>query len=297
LRSIAEFEMIRPLGIESSYGFALLRIAASPCPWYSFPMKSNLKSRLRSGEILFGSFVTTGSADIVKIMALAGFDFLVIDTEHGAMSVETAVQLVRAAEIHRVPSIIRVTDSADSTILRSLDIGTAGMQVPQVNSIEQARRIVRAAHYHPKGHRGLAMPRAAGYGSMPIKEYFDKSLKETLVIAQCESSEGLDAVEKIAAIGDVDVIFLGPFDLSHSLGIPGQVENERIREAERRIVAACEACGKAAGIFVVNGEAAARRAEEGFRYITISMEAMLLSEAARGALETAKGASSRRMNT
>lgn len=229
----------------------------------------------------------------MEIMALAGFDFLVIDTEHGAMSIETAVHLVQAAEIHRVPSIIRVTDSADSTILRSLDIGAAGIQVPQVNSAEQARRIVRAAHYHPKGRRGLAMPRAAGYGSMPIQEYFDRSLKETMVIAQCESSEGLDSVEKIASVPDVDVIFLGPFDLSHSLGIPGQVENERIREAERRIVAACESCGKAAGIFVVSGEAAARRAREGFRYITISMEAMFLSGAARDALERAKSASSR----
>lgn len=253
-------------------------------------MRADLKSRLTSGKTVVGSFITIGSADTTEIMALAGYDFLVIDTEHGAMSVETATHLIRAAEVHGVPAVIRVTDPSDSTILRSLDIGAAGVQVPQVNSGELARKIAQASHYHPKGHRGLAMPRAAHYGSMGIDAYFQKSRAETLVVAQCESAAGLEKLEEVAEVPEVDVIFLGPFDLSHSLGIPGQVDDPRIKDAERRVVEICEAHGKAAGIFAVNGEAAAERAAQGFRYITIAMEAMFLSSAAKAALETARAA-------
>jgi len=251
-------------------------------------MEPQLKSRLKSGHTVIGSFVTIGSADTTEILALSGFDFLVIDTEHGAMSIETATQLIRAADVHSVPSIVRVTEPSDSTILRSLDIGAAGVQVPQVNSTELADSIAKAAHYHPEGHRGLAMPRAAAYGSMPIDRYFSKCREETLVTAQIESAEGLAPLDEIAAVPGIDVIFLGPFDLSHSLGIPGQVEDPRIKDAERRIVEVCKANGKAAGIFVVNGEAAQERARQGFRYITIAMEAMFLSSAAAQALKTAK---------
>ena len=251
-------------------------------------MTADLKSRLTAGKTVIGSFVTIGSADTTEILALAGYDFLVIDTEHGAMSVETATNLIRAAEVHGVPSVVRATDPSETTILRSLDIGAAGVQVPQVNSGDLARQITKAAHYYPKGRRGLAMPRAAEYGAMPIETYFQKSREETLVIAQCESAEGLEKLDEIAAVPEVDVIFLGPFDLSHSLGIPGQVEDPRIKDAEGRVVEICEANGKAAGIFVVGGEAAVARASQGFRYITIAMEAMFLSAAAKKALETAR---------
>src|SRR6056297_2281989 len=162
-------------------------------------MESELKSKLKSGHTVIGSFVTVGSADTTEILALAGFDFLVIDTEHGAMSIETVTHLIRAAEVHNVPSIVRVTEPSDSTILRSLDIGAAGVQVPQVNSAELAGYIAKAAHYHPEGHRGLAMPRAASYGSMPINQYFTKCRKRTLVTAQIESAEGLAQLDEIAA--------------------------------------------------------------------------------------------------
>ena len=216
-------------------------------------MHSQLKSSLTNGETVIGSFVSIGSADTTEILALSGYDFLVIDTEHGAMSIETATQLIRSAEVHSVPSIVRVTDPSDSTILRSLDIGAAGIQVPQVNSGELARRVAKAAHYYPKGHRGLAMPRAAHYGSMSVDDYFAKSIEETLVVAQCESAEGLEKLDEIAAVPEIDVIFLGPFDLSHSLGIPGQVESPQIKDAERKVIEACRNNGKAAGIFAVNG--------------------------------------------
>src|SRR6056297_973409 len=251
-------------------------------------MKAELKSRLKSGHTVIGSFVTIGSPHTTEILALAGFDFLVIDTEHGAMSIETATHLIRAADVHKVPSIVRVTEPSDSTILRSLDIGAAGVQVPQVNSAELASCIAKAAHYHPEGYRGLAMPRAAAYGSMPIDHYFAKSRERTLVTAQIESAEGLAQLDEIAAVPGIDVIFLGPFDLSHSLGIPGEVEDPRIKEAERRVAEACEKHGKAAGIFAVDGKAGNQRMQQGFRYVTLSTDALLISAAAGRELKRAR---------
>lgn len=252
-------------------------------------MQHDLKQRLKNGETITGSFITMGSPDVTEIIAMAGFDFLVIDTEHGPMSVESALHLVRASEVRGVPAVLRVTNAHDTTILRALDIGAAGVQVPQVNTAAAAREVVEASHYHPVGHRGLAMPRAADYGALTVKEYFQRSLEQTLVIAQCESAEGLENIEAVAEVPGIDVIFLGPFDLSHSLGIPGEVEDPRIKEAERRIVEVCERNGKAAGIFAVNGAAGRQRIMQGFRYVTVATDALLLTAAAGGELKTARG--------
>lgn len=252
-------------------------------------MQHDLKQRLKNGHTIIGSFITTGSPDATEIIAGSGFDFLVIDTEHGPMSVESALHLVRASEVRGVPAVLRVTNAIDTTILRALDIGAAGVQVPQVNTADTAREVVAASHYHPVGRRGLAMPRAAAYGALSVKEYFQQSLEQTLVIAQCESSEGLENIEAIAEVPGIDVIFLGPFDLSHSLGIPGEVEDPRIKEAERRIVDVCERNGKAAGIFAVNGAAGRQRSMQGFRYVTVATDALLLNAAAVGELKAARG--------
>ena len=248
-------------------------------------MQDTIKKRLQDGQTLYGSFVTMNNPDGAEIMALGGFDFIVIDTEHGPMSVESSIHIIRAAETRGVPSIIRVADSEAASILRVLDIGAAGVQVPQVGTPEIARMIVDASHYHPLGHRGLAMPRAADFGALPVKEYFQRARERTLVVAQCESAEGLENIEAVAAVPEVDVVFLGPFDLSHSLGIPGEVEDPRIKAAEKRVVEACEKYGKAAGIFAVNGEKAAIRAREGFRYVTLGTDAILLASAVAGELK------------
>jgi len=252
-------------------------------------MQHDLKQRLKDGDTIIGSFITLGSPDIVEIVAHAGYDFLVIDTEHGPMSVESTVHLLRASEVQGVPGIVRVTNAGDTTILRSLDIGAAGVQIPQINSAEEAEAVVEASHYHPLGRRGLAMPRAAAYGALSVREYFQQSHEQTLVIAQCESVEGLANLEEVAKVPGIDVIFLGPFDLSHSLGIPGEVNDPRIKEAERTLVDVCEKNGKAAGIFAVNGEAGRQRILQGFRYVTIATDSLLLTAAAAGELSAARG--------
>lgn len=251
-------------------------------------LRNKLKRMLLEGKTAFGSFVTFNSPDIVEIMALSGFDFVVIDTEHGPLSVESTQNLIVAAESRGITPITRVTEGSETTILRSLDVGTHGIQVPQVNSMETARKIVSFAKYYPDGQRGAAFPRAADYGAVSLEEYFKTANVETMVIAHCENKECLNDLEQIAAIPGIDVLFLGPFDMSQSLGIPGQVDHPLLQEIAERVVKTAEKAGKAAGIFAVNGEQAKRRAEQGFRYVTVGMDNIFLANVCRRELLAAK---------
>ncbi|MCX7780045.1 MAG: aldolase/citrate lyase family protein [Negativicutes bacterium] len=237
--------------------------------------KNRLKKTLKEGKPAFGIFAMCNSPDLIEIIGLAGFDFVIIDTEHGPLTVESTQHLIRAAELRDLTPIIRVTEGTETIILRSLDVGAHGIQVPQVNDPVAARKLVEYAKYYPEGRRGIAMPRAANYGAMNITEYLKASNEETLVVTHCENKECLDNLEKIAQTPGIDVIFLGPFDMSQSLGIPGQVSHPLIQDAAKRIVEVCRANGKAAGIFVANGEQAKKRAEEGFQYIAIGMDIIL----------------------
>jgi 4-hydroxy-2-oxoheptanedioate aldolase len=126
--------------------------------------KNRLKRMLKDGKTAIGTFVMCNSPDVVEVIALSGADFIVIDTEHGPLTVESTQHLIRAAELRGITPITRVTDSSETTILRSLDVGAHGIQVPQVNDRETAEKIVKYAKYFPSGSRGVAFPRAADYG-------------------------------------------------------------------------------------------------------------------------------------
>lgn len=238
--------------------------------------KNRLKALLKEGKTGIGSFVMCNSPDIVEVMALSGFDFVVIDTEHGPLSVESTQNLIRAAEVRGITPIIRVTESSETTILRSLDVGAHGIQVPQVNNRKAAEEVIRRAKYFPLGNRGVAMPRASDYGTLNPLDYFNKENEETLIVVHCENKVGLDNLDEIVEVPGIDVIFLGPFDMSQSLGVPGQVNHPLIEEAAQRVIKMSKESGKAAGIFVSNGEQARLRKEQGFQYITIGMDVTLL---------------------
>lgn len=241
--------------------------------------KNRLKERLSQGGTVLGTFVSVNSPDLVEVIGLSGFDFVVLDTEHGPFTVETTTNLIRAAELHGMTPLTRVTERSETTILRALDVGTHGIQVPQINDGEAARQIVQAAKYFPLGNRGIALPRASDYGILNPMEYFKQANEETLIIVHCENKTSLDNLEDIAKIPEIDVIFLGPFDMSQSLGIPGQVNHPLIQEAAERVLTITEQYGKAAGIFAIDGEQARKRAEQGFRYITLGIDVTLFAKA------------------
>ena len=242
---------------------------------------NKLKQKLLQGGTAIGIFITCDVPDLVEIAGISGFDFVIIDTEHGPLSVEATQDLIRAAELRGITPITRVTEHSETTILRSLDVGAHGIQVPQVNNRETAEKVVQSAKYFPTGSRGLAMPRASDFGIMNPLDYFKKANEETLIVVHCENIYGLDNLEEIVKVPEVDVIFLGPFDMSQSMGIPGEIYHPKVQDAAQRVLKLSKAAGKAAGIFVPNGEQAKIRIEQGFQYIALGLDTMLFASACK----------------
>jgi 4-hydroxy-2-oxoheptanedioate aldolase len=255
-------------------------------------VKNTLKDKLEAGEFAIGPFLGINSPDLVEIMGLSGFDFLVIDTEHGPMSPESIQHLIRAAEVRSIVPIVRVTDQGETTILRTLDVGAYGIEVPQVNSPEAAERVVSFAKYYPRGTRGVAFPRASGYGMCSLDSYIAEANKETMVIVHCENKLALECLDEIAAVDGVDVVFVGPYDLSQSLGVPGKVDSAVVRDAIDRALEMIRKSGKVAGIFVATVDDALARIEQGFQYIGYSMDSILFGSVCKAAVDAirSKGA-------
>ena len=158
-----------------------------------------------------------------------------------------------------------------------MDIGAHGIQVPQVNDKEAAKEIIEKSKYQPLGNRGLAFPRSADYGFCDISNYTDTANEESLIITHCENKLCLDNLEEICQIPEIDVIFLGPYDMSQSMGVTGQVTHELVENAAKRVLEITKKYNKVAGIFAGNGEIAKKRAEEGFKYIAMGMDTTLYS--------------------
>lgn len=256
-------------------------------------MFNKLKRDFKNREVKIGSFVTCESADMVEIMALGGFDFIIIDNEHGCLSVESTKNLVRAAEYRGITPIVRVTENQETMILRALDVGAHGVQVPQITTVEDAEYAVRSAKYAPVGNRGIALTRAAEYGGISAFEHFENANKETMIVIHCENIEGFKNLKEIIKNPHIDVVFLGPFDMSQSLGIPGQFEDPRIKKISKEIVQMTKEAGKAAGIFVKTAEQAKAKADEGFQYIAFEMFDTFVLEACRKEIAIAKGLNSK----
>jgi len=251
---------------------------------------NQLKRKLAEGRVVLGTFITLNCPDLVEIAGLAGFDYCIIDTEHGPGNPESIQHMIRAAELRGMVPIVRVTDTAATTILRTLDVGAAGIQVPQVNSPETAENVVRSAKYFPKGDRGACLTRSSRYGFVPgVAEYFEEANRETLVILHCENRQGLECLDGIAAVDGVDVVFVGPYDLSQSFGIPGQIYHPVMVDAVARALAAAKRAGKPAGIFVGSVEEAKARIEQGFSYIAYSTDSLVFAEVCRNIVGGIKG--------
>ncbi|MFA7093587.1 MAG: aldolase/citrate lyase family protein [Thermovirgaceae bacterium] len=257
-------------------------------------MKNLVRMKLEAQEVVTGPFVGINSPDMVEILGLSGFDLCVIDTEHGPMDPESIQPLIRAAELSGMTPVVRVPRAEPVEILKVLDVGAHCIHVPQVNSPETARVVARAARYHPAGMRGVAVPRALSYGLRPLGEALEEANREVMVIVHCENVSGLDRIDEIAAVEGVDMVFVGPYDLSQSLGVPGEIFHPSMVKAVARALEAIKRAGKPAGIFVTSPEEAERRIGEGFRYIGYSVDSLIFGKACREIVSTLK---SRRQDT
>lgn len=212
---------------------------------------SKFKERLKNGERLFGPFLNMNYPAVVEIAGLAGFDFVIIDNEHGEIPLESTVDLIRAAKLTGIPAIVRVYEGNPELIDKALDLGADGVQIPNIGSKEAAEIAVQAAKFAPEGSRGCnRFVRAGRYGSIDKADFFGKANEETAVILQVEGQDGVNALPEILKVKGVDVLFVGPYDLSASLGIPGQVDHPKVIEQMNEIMAQAKEVGVAVGFFV-----------------------------------------------
>ena len=237
-----------------------------------------LRRRVAAGERTVGTFLGTASAVVGEVCAAAGIDWLLLDLEHGAGGEEQVRAVVPAAAAYGVPTVVRVESAARVRIGRVLDLGAAGVMLPRLNSADEVQAAVRHLRYPPHGDRGVATYNRACRFGLDVGA-LDRAAEEVLGIVQIESARAVDEVAKIAAIEGVDVLFVGPRDLSHDLGVPGDLTAPAYRVALDQVHAAAYHHGKACGLLVTDGAAAAARHTEGWTFITIGSDSALLARA------------------
>jgi 2-dehydro-3-deoxyglucarate aldolase/4-hydroxy-2-oxoheptanedioate aldolase len=252
---------------------------------------TSLRQRLRQGELVLGTFVSeVRNPNITHLMAQCGFDFFVLDNEHGAYSPEAVSDVIAAARGANIDVVVRIPEIRRETILKPLDLGAAGLLVPQVNVPEEAAEVVRHAKYPPQGQRGAALRRPHNrYARSDAATYLQQANEETLIVVQAESVEAIDNIDAIAAVEGVDAVFCGPFDLSVSLGIPGQTNHPREVEAIDKMIAACKKHNKASGILAFDTTEMATWIVKGMRFACYSSDVNMLADAAFHAVKELKG--------
>ncbi len=251
--------------------------------------KGSLRKRLREGEFVLGSFLELPSPQTAEIMALAGLDFLVVDCEHGTMDASDVEHLIRAVQCAGASAMVRVAEIGTLTLRQPLDSGASGIQVPQLTSREEAESVVRGTTFPPLGERGIQpVVRGASYGAYPTAEYMQQVNEETLLVVQIESAAGVAALDEILQVQRIDVVFVGPFDLSVSLGLPGQVDHPQVLECAEEVIRKTLAAGKRAGIFCVTPNAVAHWRKRGVTYAVLSADTLLLRGACRDLMESVK---------
>lgn len=247
----------------------------------------NFKSKIYSRPV-FGPFSKTTDPAFIEIAGYAGFDFVILDLEHGPNSVENVQNLIRAAQITNMLPVVRVKENCPSLIGEVLDIGAGGIQVPQIKNAEDVKNVIRVAKFAPEGMRGMCrFVRAANYSSMESDKYFKKA-NDALIIIQLEGIEAIKNLDEILEISGYDIIFIGPYDLSQSLGVPGQVDNPLVKNEMMKIVEKCKQKGILVGNFTDTGENALEWIKLGVRYISYSVDTGIYYSACKNILSSLK---------
>lgn len=251
-------------------------------------LTNRTKAKLRAGECVFGCFFRTPDPTLAEFMGYLGWDFLIFDAEHGSLDPNRCEDMVRAAELRGVTPLVRVTTNQPPVLLRYLDAGAQGLHVPWVDTAADAERALQAIKYHPRGTRGLAGVRPGAFGEqMSLPDYVARANQQTLTILQLESPAAIGNLDAILAVPDVDVLFLGRTDLSHSLGFPGQTDRPEVEALVERAVRRISASDVALGVVVPDIDEAQRWRRRGARYIATTFE-RILSPAARAWLTGAR---------
>lgn len=241
----------------------------------------NLKQRLKQGETLNGCWLNLGSTITAEIVGLSGYDWVLLDLEHGAGSEKDILSQLQALEHTPAGAIIRVESEQRQRIHRVLDMGAEGVMCPHIDTPAQAIAAAKGLHYPPDGVRGVAkMVRATAYG-LKFDDYYREAKDNILGIVQIETAEAIKNVDAIAATDGVDVLFIGPNDLSMDMGIYTQYEHPLFKDALKKTVAAAQKVGKATGILIFNPDEYQIYHDLGIRFIACGADATFVANGAR----------------
>ena len=251
-------------------------------------MTTHLRKKLQQGDLVLGTILSLNSPDVAEILSKTGFDWFFIDGEHGTFDTRELQAILQAAG-GNIECVFRIPALEEVHIKKALDVGANGLIVPQVNSAGQAQKLVQWSRYPPEGARGLGFARAQGYG-FAVNEYLGSANETITLIAQAESAEAVKNIEAIVQVQGLDAVLVGPYDLSSSLGLPGEVTHPEVQEAIRRVARVCKEANMPVGIFGMTAEAVCPYIEQGFRLIVVGVDTVLLGNATRQLLQQLKEA-------
>ena len=242
-------------------------------------MSVSFRSRVRNRDKLIGTIVTLDSPAVAEILAACGWDWLFIDGEHAPLETSDIQALLQAVG-RQVPCVVRVAAPEELPIKKALDVGAQGVIIPSVNSAEQAARMVSYARYSPEGSRGVGLARAQGYGTT-FSEYLESANDEIAVVLQAEHAKAVENIDAIVKVPGVDAIFIGPYDLSASLGKMGMLDDPAVVEAIEHVTTTCVHAGVPLGIFGATPAAVLPYVERGFSLVAVGVDTVLLYSAAQ----------------
>jgi 2-dehydro-3-deoxyglucarate aldolase len=240
----------------------------------------DLKEKIAGRKVTIGSWLTLNCPEVAEIMSRAGYDWLTIDMEHSAITLEGAQNMIRVIDLCGVSPLVRVGKNDSNLIKRVMDAGAHGVIVPMVNSGEEAEHAVKSVKYPPIGFRGVGLARAQGYG-VDFEEYKQWNQEKSIVIVQIEHFKAVENLEEILSVEGVDGFLVGPYDLSGSLGYPGRFDHPLVAQALEKIRKIAEKMGALSGFHVISPETAEvkEKIEKGFHFIAHSLDTMFLNRA------------------
>ena len=249
----------------------------------------SLKGDLKRKRLTVGSWITLAHTSIAEIMAKAGFDWLTVDMEHSAITLDQAQPLIQVIELSGCTPLVRIGENNPNLIKRVMDAGAHGVIVPMVNIKEDALRAVSAVKYPPLGERGVGLARAQGYG-LEFEKYRDWVNKESIVIVQIEHIKAVKNLEEILKVEGVDGFIIGPYDLSGSIGRPGEFEHPEVKAALKKVIEVSKKLNKPAGFHVIPPDVNAlkQKIEEGYKFLAFSLDTLFLGQTCRKAMEEVK---------
>ena len=247
---------------------------------------NKLKNKLKNNELTIGSWITIGNASVIEVMATAGFEWLCIDMEHTSIDLETAKMLITTIQANDMKALVRVSKNEEVAIKKVMDMGADGVIVPMVKTIEDAKMAVDFVKYPPIGKRGVGLYRAQSYGTK-FEEYKRWVEEEAIIIVQIEHIKAVENIEDILQIEGIDGTIVGPYDLSGSMGIPGEYYRDDVQEAILKVKQACKKYNKPYGFHVIESDPAKlqERIEEGCTFLAYSLDFFFLGDSARDGMK------------